>query len=413
MSIYSRFFFIFLLNLVFASLLFNKLSHSLSDDSNPIKNIQYVKIFEKKLDGEVGMTVRVFDFKKNNGRNGIAVCGRKFYVFTSRGTLLTKSSSTIFSGGVSKMRIAKLSKDGYYDRIVVAGNIDKGDSIKVFDSAGICLFTIGSTFFLTKDLNGDGSDEIITDGAAYYTKDDGLRWDQLWVNGDIKYIQDIQDSAIGDGFCYNQYLGSVFAVDKNGKILYQTETIKHIRCLASGNLSGSGLKNNIAAPAGDGTIHVFGIAGNGIRAIPMSISGQIIDLNEVMSIQCGKLNLDGLNDDIVLGGRRGLVACDSEGRILWSYIKWAGQNSAPTISELFINDLNGDGNAEVIAGKGNEIFIFSDRGALLDKFAVRGSVGRWQCTNSTMDIADINDDGYKEIIAVTSEGWLYVFGLVK
>jgi len=407
MTISGRSIYIILLNLVFISFLFNKPSHSLPSDDYPVKNIKYAKIFEKNLEGEAGMTVRAFDLNKNNGRNGIAVCGKKLYIFSPHGTLLFQSS-TVFSGGASKMRIAKLSKEGYYDKIVVTG-----DSIKVFDRTGICLSMIGSGAFLTKDLNGDGIDEIIMDGGAYYTKDDGFYWDQLWANGDIRYIQDIQDSAIGGGFCCNQYVGSVFAVDKNGKILFQSEKIPGIRCLASGDLSGSGMKDHIAVPARDGTIYVLGIAGSVIRTIPMSISGQVVDLSEVMSIQCGKLNPDSLTDDIVVGGRRGLVARDSDGNILWSYIKWGGQNSAPGIYDLFIADLNGDGTAEVVAGKGNEIFIFSNRGVLLDKLTIQGALGRWKCTNSTMDIADINNDGYKEIIAVTSEGRLYVFGLAK
>ena len=48
---------------------------------------------------------------------------------------------------------------------------------------------------------------------------------------------------------------------------------------------------------------------------------------------------------------------------------------------------------------------------MLDKLAVNGDLSCWKYPNAKMDIADVNGDGRQEILAVTSEGYFYIFGL--
>ena len=385
-------------------------------DTQQVYKIKYSTIFKKRLEGEAWtgaardqsrLTVRAFDLKRNNGKNGIAVCGKKLYIFTGRGTLLTKSNFQIFKDGASRIRIAKLSKDGYDEMLIASGD----GSVRIFDRLGMQLSSLGAPGFFSKDLNGDGIDEIIIDGGAYYTKDGGFKWYPLWTNDAIRNMQDIVSSENGNGFCYNRYLGEVTAVDKNGKILFRTKPISKIRCLAVGDFNGDGVEDEVAAPCQSGPTYIFDKAGNIITFVEMKISGEDVDLNEVMTIKAARLYKDSGPDDIVIGGRRGLVAFNARGDILWNYIKWSGGNREPAVYNMFIVDLDGDGNLEVVAGKGNEIFIFSGNGRMLDKITVDGDLSSWQHPNAKMDIADVNGDGSQEILAVTSEGYFYIFGL--
>lgn len=400
---------------IFLISLFSTADSAVCQPSQDItEGIRYTKIFEKKLEGEGPFSVRAFDLKRNGGKNGIAVCGRKLYIFSPKGTLLTQSLSDEFTNGTKQVRIGKFSKNGFYNSIIAT---DGENSVKIFDSFGIKLSTIPLSLyeyaFFNKDLDEEGTDELILNGRAYYTKDEGQSWETLWENSEIRYMQDIVDSENEGGFCYNEYCGSIFSVDKNGKVLFHLKPGEYIRCLTAGDFDGNGKKDDVAVPTWDGTIYIYDKFGYNIKTIIMNIDGEIINLDEVMTIAAGKLNLNGSKDEVIVGGRRGLVACDTYGNILWSYIKWAGWNSSHCIYDLFITDLNNDGNTEVIAGKGDKILILSNKGGLLDELTLDGILSRWKYPNSTMDIADINNDGSKEIIAVTDKGMLYVFSLEK
>jgi hypothetical protein len=203
----------------------------------------------------------------------------------------------------------------------------------------------------------------------------------------------------------------VVSVDKNGKILFRSEPIGGVRCLTTGDFDGAGFKDDIAAPNVGGNIRIFDKARGLVTIIMMKISGEMTDLNEVMAIAAARLSKHSKQDDIVVGGRRGIVACSVSGDILWSYVKWPGKNSSPAVYNLFITDLDGNGLPEVVAGKGSEIFIFANDGTLLDKMAVKGGLDCWKNPGAKMDIADTDNDGKQEIMAVTSEGWFYIFGM--
>ncbi|MCM8760903.1 MAG: hypothetical protein NC933_02025, partial [Candidatus Omnitrophica bacterium] len=355
---------------------------------------------------ESALSVSAFDLKKMGNKNAIAVCGRYLYIFSHRGNMLTKSDTPVFMKGTSRVRAARLSEEGYYDSIVASG-----ETVKVFDRIGVHLSTINATAFLNEDLNGDGIDELIVDEGAYYTKDNGMSWRSMWTNDNIKRIQDIAAYGEGEGFCYNQYLGAVYSVSKDGKILFSSKPGYGIRCLAAGDFDGDGRKDDLACPLADGTVYIYEKEGELVNVVSMNLLGEKVDLNEAMTIAAGRLAESSECDDIVVGARRGLVVCSPKGKILWSYIKWAGENSAPPVYNLFLSDLDSDGVTEIIAGKGNEIFIFSVKGRLLDKLTVQGRLDCWRNPNSKMDVADLDNDGFKEIIAVTNEGRLYIFAM--
>jgi hypothetical protein len=390
--------------LVFAAAVFTDCNNGIG-----AQTMKYAAVAAKLLDEEspdASSALCVFDLKKNNGRNGIAVCGKKLYIFSPRGTLLTKSNASVSTGGTSRIRAARLSKNGYFDSLILAGG-----SIQVFDRIGTFKSSLSGGVFFNHDLDGDGIDELIVNGGAYYTDTDGASWRPLWLNSGIRYMQDVAGFAEAKGFCYNRYLGPISAVDNEGNILFTSKPGPRIRCLTTGCFEKIGKSDSIAVPDEHGTIYVYTRNGGPLMTIEMNIDGKIVDLNEVMTIAAGKLLNENGMDDVVVGGRRGVVACSAQGKVLWSYIKWPGANSASCVYNLFIRDLDGDGTAEVVAGKGNEILIFSNRGRLLDTMKVHGGLDCWQNPNARMDIADINNDGKQEILAVTNKGWFYIFGL--
>jgi Ca2+-binding RTX toxin-like protein len=138
-------------------------------------------------------------------------------------------------------------------------------------------------------------------------------------------------------------------------------------------------------------------------------------------IICGRLIGNSNTDQIVVGGEQGIIVYDSKGYKLWDFDAgghniWEGQHQYMRgIYHLFISDLDSDGEAELIAGAGNKIFIFSNRGELIEEIFVGGIIKGFAvsglCDNPSMDIADINNDGFQEIITVTAKGKLYIFGM--
>jgi hypothetical protein len=63
------------------------------------------------------------------------------------------------------------------------------------------------------------------------------------------------------------------------------------------------------------------------------------------------------------------------------------------VYNLFISYLDGDGRAGFVAGKDDDIFIFSNKGRLLDNMIVSGNLSCCNNPNAKMDIADVNNDG--------------------
>jgi hypothetical protein len=372
---------------------------------------RYKLLADNLLEGESKLSVKAFDLRRDGARRGIAVCGKRLYIVGSRGNVLFSGRKDQFPEGATRVRIGKFTEKGYYDNIVVFGK--KGPRIMIFDRIGILLSTIpapaySGSFFLM-DLTGDGIDEMVLSGQALKTQDSGMTWSVLWRNKDIKYMQDIAVLEGAGGFCYNVYVEGISAVNNNGDILFRTKPGKYIRCIATVDFYGDGNKDYIAVPDVSGTVYIYGRSGMLVNTIPVVVNDEIIDLNEVTSIASGRLNKNHTRDSIVIGGRRGIVAFDMDGSVLWSYIRWKGRNSASKIENLLIEDLNGDGEMEIVAGKGRELFIFSNTGSLISKFSLKGDLSSWQHPNAKIDIADVTGDGYKEIIAVTNAGRLYVF----
>jgi outer membrane protein assembly factor BamB len=369
--------------------------------------LRYKLLADTSFEGESNLSVKAFDLRRDGTWRGIAVCGKRLYIVGSRGRVLLSSASDHFPEGVNRVRIGKFEENGHYDKIVACGPGNR--RVIVFDITGVPLSVISGDFFSLMDLTGDGIDEIVLNRQALKTQDGGKTWAVLWRNGDIGNIQDIAVFEGAGGFCYNVYVEGISAVNNNGDILFRTKPGKYIRCIATVDFYGDGNKDQIAVPDVSGTVYMYELSGIPVSTIPVVVDGEIVDLNEVTSIASGRLSKNHSRDSIVIGGRRGIVAFNMDGGVLWSYIRWPGRNAAARIDNLLIEDLNGDGEMEVVAGKGGELFVFSNTGALISRFSLEGGLSSWKHPNAKIDIADVTGDGYKEIIAVTSAGRLYIF----
>ena len=406
---------IILLNLAIIILFFDESIFGQPYEQHPASKFRCVKLFEKQLPGETMLTVRAFDLKHKNNKNAVAVCGKKIYIFSPRGTLLFQNKADIFVLGTWQIRVAKLSKDGYYDNIVVS---DGETTAQIFDRMGMKVGSISGKIdnFYNKDLNNDGCDELIFNGSAYYTQDGGITWDLLWHNRKLTYhMDDIKDWGNEGGLCCNRYSGNpglVFAIDRNGNIIFKNAEIYggHVRCLVAGNFTGSGIKDNIAVPTATGIVYILSKTGKTIRRFETVINGEAVNMSEPTEILAGKLVEGNITDEIVLSGRRGLAAFDANGKVLWSYFKGL---PGGRVDDLYLSDLDGDGKNEIIAGKWNVIIILSNEGILIDKVSLTGELSKWKSDRPTVDVADINNDGYPEIMAVTDEGYFYIIGIKK
>lgn len=118
---------IFALSLLTVTVFLNTPFYAFAQEAEA-EDIIYTKLMEEHLPGEFPLDpgdvskrlLRTFDFKRNGGRNGIAIATRRgLQIRNSKGRILY-SNPEQFTWDVQQIRIIKLKKNGYYDKIVVA-----------------------------------------------------------------------------------------------------------------------------------------------------------------------------------------------------------------------------------------------------------------------------------------------------
>jgi outer membrane protein assembly factor BamB len=225
------------------------------------------------------------------------------------------------------------------------------------------------------------------------------------------------------GFC-GWYIDSLVAVDGKGKILFKKQliSVKDIKDInlvsfpfATGDFDGNGFKDDTVVAVND-KVYVINKNGDIISAFTSLVSfGKKMMNFSVKAIEAGRLIKDDSIDQIIASGKDGVIAYDIKGNVLWNYQLPVNIPHGHGLGNLLVSDINGDEEKEVIAGIGNAIFILSNNGELIDRLMVNGDIHGygWGSHNPAMDIADINNDGFQEILTVTTEGTLYIFGIKK
>jgi len=379
------------------------------------------------------LNVVVFDRKHKNRPSAIAVAGENFHLFNEKGALIRSSAWTFYPyiNDAQNIRAAKFVKDGYRDTLVVRVSLCD-PFLEIFDNFGMHIGTI--PFFNNRDngehfigdINDDGVDEIIMSGKAFYTKDAGMTWSVLWENpellearvgdGDFKMQKVINSDFVYDGkkgiisfYFFPKEKTQLVLQDSRGQIIFKKPLPSSGRSYATSlDLEGSGTKNAILViDEEDKKAIIFDKNGTMIDVFKLDSEiykkdGRMSEAN-VGSIKTGKLIGSNNSESIVIGGTNGIMAYDVKGQELWRYPEH--DDSDYPAPNLYITDLNDDGTNEVVVSMGSKILVLSNQGQLLDRITTNGRLSR----DNMMDVADIDGDNYKEIIAVTSQGRLQVF----
>jgi len=119
---------------------------------------------------------------------------------------------------------------------------------------------------------------------------------------------------------------------------------------------------------------------------------------------------DGFNNEIMLGGDSFLSAVNgtsSSANVLWTYT-----GALTSIRSMKIQDLNNDGDEEIVVGDSSGIFYaFNKSGYLLWNYNINlGDFGYAAPTGKSisMDISDMNGDGINDILVGTAEGYVHI-----
>lgn len=415
-----------------------------SDDE---KRLKYVISIEKNIPEEVVdksfpyyyPNVVAFDRMHENNKNAIAVAGKNIYIFNQKGSLVYKAPIGFISKWTTEIRYLKMgnfSREGYYDTLVVAQGLC-GPSFRIYDRFGIFIGIIDNRHSYdnialnVRDINGDGIDEIITDGKAFSTHDGGMTWGLLWRNREVPYRMgekegrhffDVADADFEDdgqkgvaGVYYDPPNASYLVLlDAKGNVIFknvmESREFPYFYKVSAIDSEGSGFKNKVLLINDvKAAAYIFDVSGKMIRTfrIDKDIYDKIDYTMNIGSVKTGQLNKADKNEEIVIGGAEGIVAYDSNGEVLWKYL--VHDDSDYAVPNLFITDVDCDGQNEIVASVGSKILVLSNEGNFLDMIATTGRICRW----TMMDVADIDGDGYKEIIAVTTAGKLQVFKIAR
>lgn len=173
------------------------------------------------------------------------------------------------------------------------------------------------------------------------------------------------------------------------------ETVKldmPIRTMCVADIDGDGVEEWIVG--GDSGVGVYETNGTKRWTFPTRAAVRAIDV--------GDLNGDG-RPEIVFGCDDEKVrAVAAEGKEIWSFACKASHpstSSNPAVDYVKIEDLDGDGKNEVVAGA-NWVHVLSGGGELKWERYMAFRRGRICGDFACGDVADINGDGKKEIIAL-------------
>jgi len=229
------------------------------------------------------------------------------------------------------------------------------------------------------DVDGDGDREAVF-GAIdnmLYVYDDGMARAIADVGGyamDVVCL-DVDDDGQDEIICaVADWPSHVYCFKADGTLLWRHATTLCYTALAKGRDSNGAF---LVAVDIAGAVHVFSPDGT-LRHDWQSYTddGATKELQQLSAVDCGDLDSDG-NDEIVVGGfRGGLWALNLRGELVWysatfvpsgSHEAWSTQIPKPVttggreyyidlqrggffLRNLRVEDLDGDGNPEVLAG---------------------------------------------------------------
>ncbi|KYC51849.1 MAG: FG-GAP repeat protein [Candidatus Methanofastidiosum methylothiophilum] len=312
------------------------------------------------------------------------------------------------------------------------------------------LITVNNpTSLFIYDLNKDGKEEILItsiDGNLYaYDKSGVQKWNYLSDDTPYTvYVDDIDGDGlaeiiVGTGkinpqtFRYSS--GKIILLNHFGKQEWTYDTTSAIKAIYVSDIDGD-LGKEILASSEDGVLYVVDIKGvlkwdefTGSRSPAFSanlaggtdvliahgqailnskgkIVGRAPDLFEWKKYILKDLNKDGKSEFLMLSNYPFISAFNLEGTDLKGVWQYQCDGDA---MDVIVNDLNGDGNLEVIAssskwldaskiyGEGKIYILNANDGTLKESIPLSSAA-------FYIGVTDINEDGKKDIVYTTEKG---------
>ena len=319
-------------------------------------------------------------------------------------------------GDLYDVAVGDLDNDGYYDDIVVT---ESGDQIRVFNETGNQVWTSGDIGDWTigieiGDLDKDGiEDDILVghdNGPGYaivaYNTSDGITWTEMWEFANTAISDGTFEVRIGktnSSYDY-QYVSATgwtaarafMLYSNNGSVVWVNSTDHGtIYSLDFVDLDSDGNEDEMVLGE-TGDLIAYDETGNRLWV-------STLPSNSIYDIKKADLDHDGYQDEVVITDLFYLMAFDENGDRLWTTTYDA---ATKFYMSLQIADLNNDGFVEILAANEDDIvYVYNSTGTLLYKYE----------TQPGSSVTDMNRMGYSgytgDVIAVsgnTAENRKYV-----
>jgi hypothetical protein len=290
---------------------------------------------------------------------------------------------------------------------------------------------------LMSDIDNDGVNDLIfaADSNEEYISvlsKESIKWTEE-KGGSMAYAFDVADLD-GDGtddIIYGNKAGSVVLLSAGKTMKWSTTLDSSVYAVKIADLNDDGTKEvvaltNIEAEAAN----VYAIGPDGKKLWSYLIDRGIYRASK-NTISVGDVNGDGKMETAVATYKQGVLVLDDAGKLLWDYMidntvtsvhipESGGMVLAASNPNLYmlnaegslskkidvgsgglviqITDLSGDGSEEIVLATKNKIIVFSLGGVKKGEWSIGKDVSM-----ISMRIAEIDDDGKKEIIL--GYGW--------
>ncbi len=256
----------------------------------------------------------------------------------------------------------------------------------------------GSYFFDAADLDGDGTTEFIVASAAsdggnngghllsYNSNSLALQWDEpLQSSGSTQKVIIAQARNDQQFEIITGYYGLSILDGESRQSLFAAG-LNNIIELKEADLNGDG-KREIIAADGDGKVTVFGYDGSSFQQLWQSISFYGINAMDIA-------NCD--NDpalEIIFSRNNGIIqAFDGQTKLL----QWQIQATGNSTAQLAVDDLDGDGEIELLYTAGNSLYFFNGQTQQL----LANFYDITQTDILALEIANLDSSSRKEILIV-------------
>jgi len=358
--------------------------------------------------------------------HGTSYGDRGIYGFYVNGSQKFKMGT--YTTSPLEIEVSDLDNDGFENDIVFVSYF--GDIIVVNETGDIVWksdFGGGGYSIVVADLDNDGlKDDFAVganDGTVYkvmaFNTSDGKNWVNFW-NSSQNFTTIIWEVAIGDfdkdgdddvaaieGSQGSYGKLQVFVGD-NGSLIFKTTSFtSDVRSLTAVDLNHDGFRDEIVIGQ-DGNIWAY--RWNGTYGVELNTTGDEIwkvgqPADSIFEIATIDLDNDGYVDEIIAGDRGSSVgpgyiwAFNETGDYLWNFtLPSAGDDDS--INSLVVEDINDDGNAEIIFGSGKfeRVYVLNKSGYKLFEYTIGlGGIGNWYGSSPGIDVSDINNDGILDI----------------